>query len=372
MRISYQQFDRDEALRRFSREQLLKLWNELLLQASGDVNQALEWLEFLWQRHNFFNGDYTFEDFRNELESRGMIQRGGDGEAAGPETPPFKLTKRGERMLRQDSLDQVFGRVRNLGSGDHRSSRSGAGGDKLAETRPFQPGDLSGDIDYQRSIHNAFLHRGIDEFTLQEDDLEVNEREHTASCATVMMIDISHSMILYGEDRITPAKRVAIALAELIKTKYPKDSLDIITFGNEAQPVAMADLPYLRVGPYHTNTKAGLQLAQRLLSRKRHTNKRIFMITDGKPSVIIERGEVYRNSFGLDPLIVNRTLEEAAACFRRNIEISTFMIAQDPVLVDFVDRLTRINKGRAYFSTLDDLGGYIFVDYVKNRRRRVH
>jgi len=371
MRIHYTEFDREEAMRRLSRKQIMQLWNHLLLQTAGDVDHALELMEYLWERHNFFNGEYTFEEFKADLEGKRMIARGQGEDGQGRGEGEYNLTALGERTIRKDSLDAIFGSLKSSTSGDHRTPREGSGGDKLAETRPSNPGDLSGDIDYRQSLTNS-LKRGVDSFDLREDDLEVHEREHFTSCATVLMIDISHSMILYGEDRITPAKRVAIALAELIQTKYPKDSLEVVTFGNEARQISVKDLPYLQVGPYYTNTQAGLQLAQRLLRKKRQGNKQIFMVTDGKPSVITENGEMYRNSFGLDPKVVNKTLEEAAQCRRKKIEISTFMIAQDPILVEFVERLTQTNKGRAYYSSLDKLGGFILVDYIKNRRRRMH
>ncbi|MGE0433679.1 MAG: VWA domain-containing protein [Planctomycetota bacterium] len=378
MRISYLEFDREEAMRRMSRRDLNKIWNQLLMMTGGDVDEALKILERIWRRHNLFDGEYTFEQFRDDLMQQGLIRRAADGDGEGEgegdvERPigDFKLTSRGERAIRESALDQIFGSLRSAGDGDHRTPRAGTGGDALSETRPFQPGDLSSDIDYTRSLTNSLRRSGIDEMDLHESDLEVYEKEHMASCATVLMIDISHSMILYGEDRITPARRVAIAMAELIQRKYPKDSLDVIAFGNEATRIEVKDLPYLQVGPYYTNTRAALQLAQRLLARKRQANKQIFMITDGKPSVIHENGQLYRNSFGLDPKIVNVTLQEAAACRRKRIGISTFMIAQDPVLVQFVDQLTKINKGRAYYSSLDNLGGYVFVDYIRNRRRRV-
>lgn len=374
MRVAYLEFDMQEALRRMGLKQLKKLWNELLLMSAGDVNQAMQWLEQLWERHNLMQGQMSFEEFMRLLEQEGLIRRregrfGDDN----PEGPPggFELTRRGERAIRKDSLEHIFRDLKSLGDGDHRTPHAGASNERLSETRPFNFGDLSSDIDFNVSIRNA-LKRGIDDVALTEEDLEVFETEQHASCATVLMIDISHSMILYGEDRITPAKKVAIALAELIKQKYPKDSVQVITFGNEAQEVPVHRLPYLQVGPFHTNTQAGLQLAQRLLGRMKHTNKQIFMITDGKPTVIHEQGQLYRNvSWMLDPLIVNRTLEEAELCRRRGITISTFMIAQDPHLVEFVDKLTKVNRGRAYFSALDKLGGNIFVDYLKNRRRRV-
>ena len=211
-----------------------------------------------------------------------------------------------------------------------------------------------------------------DPITLAEDDFEVFETEHSSNCATVVMIDISHSMILYGEDRITPAKKVALALTELILTKYPKDSIDVLLFGDEAVEVPISEIPYVKVGPYHTNTKAGLDLAQRILRRRKHNNKQIFMITDGKPSALNEGGRLYTNSFGLDMKIVNRTLEEADRCRRAGIPITTFMLATDPLLVNFVEQLSQINRGRAFYSSPDRLGEYILADYIRNRRKFVH
>lgn len=362
MRIQYLAND-PNMLRSIDRKQLMRLWNELLLMSAGDVQQALDWMQQLWERHDLMQGRMTFDEFKQMLEDQNLVET----DAAGTPT----LTHKGERSIRKDSLEAVFQNLKSIGSGDHRTANQGDGVERLPETRPFNFGDLSSDIDYGTSIRNA-LQRGIDDFDLREDDLAVYETEHHASCATVLMIDISHSMILYGEDRITPAKRVAIALVELIRSKYPKDSIEVITFGNESEQVPIHRLPYLKVGPFHTNTQSGLRLAQRLLARKKQTNKQIFMITDGKPTVIFEDGQTYRNAgWLLDPLIVNRTLEEAERCRQRNIMISTFMIAHDQHLVEFVDQLTKVNRGRAYYSALDSLGGNIFVDYMRNRRRRV-
>jgi uncharacterized protein with von Willebrand factor type A (vWA) domain len=227
------------------------------------------------------------------------------------------------------------------------------------------------DIDFTRSIRNAVTNHGLDSFQINEDDLEVYQREQATSCATVMLVDISHSMILYGEDRITPAKKVAMALAEFIQTRFPKDTLEVGVFGDDAKLVSTRDLPYINVGPYHTNTKAGLELAQKVLNSKRQVNKQIFMITDGKPSAIFEGGFIYKNPFGLDPKIVNQTINEAVQCRRKGILITTFMITSDNYLKDFVDRMTRANKGRAYYASLDNLGSFILNDYVKNRKKRV-
>jgi uncharacterized protein with von Willebrand factor type A (vWA) domain len=188
--------------------------------------------------------------------------------------------------------------------------------------------------------------------------------------STVLMIDISHSMILYGEDRITPAKKTAMALAELIKTQYPKDTLDVIVFGNDAWQIEVKDLPYLEVGPYHTNTVAGLELAMDLLRRRKHANKQIFMITDGKPTCIKKGKGYYKNAFGLDRKIVNRTLALAAQCRKGGISITTFMIASDPYLQQFVDDFTKANNGKAFYSGLQGLGEFIFQDYKNNKVRR--
>ena len=222
------------------------------------------------------------------------------------------------------------------------------------------------------SLRNAQVNHGLGDFKITEDDLVVEETQFKAQMSTVLMIDISHSMILYGEDRITPAKKVAMALAELITTRYPKDTLDILVFGNDAWPIAIKDLPYLKVGPYHTNTVAGLELALDLLRRKRNTNKQIFMITDGKPSCLVERdGSYYKNSFGLDPYIVGKCYTMAAQARKLHVPITTFMIAQDAYLQQFVEEFTRANKGKAFYTGLKGLGEMIFEDYEQNRRKRI-
>ena len=190
--------------------------------------------------------------------------------------------------------------------------------------------------------------------------------------STVLMIDISHSMILYGEDRITPAKKVAMALSEFITTRYPKDTLDILVFGNDAWPIKIKDLPYLNVGPYHTNTVAGLQLAMDLLRRKRNTNKQIFMITDGKPSCIqLSDGRYYKNSNGLDTYIVNKCYAMASQARKLHIPITTFMIAEDPYLMQFIEEFTAANQGKAFYTGLKALGEMIFSDYETNRKKRI-
>jgi Ca-activated chloride channel family protein len=222
------------------------------------------------------------------------------------------------------------------------------------------------------SLKNAQISHGIDHFGLDEKDLVVEDTFHKSQMSTVLMIDVSHSMILYGEDRITPAKKVAMAMAELIKTRYPKDTLDIIAFGNDAWPIEIKDLPYLQVGPFHTNTVAGLQLAMDILRRKRNTNKQIFMITDGKPSCLREAdGSYYLNSSGLDPRIVEQCYAAALQARKLHIPITTFMIAQDPYLQRFVRQFTAANNGKAFYTGLKGLGQMIFEDYKQNRRKNI-
>lgn len=281
------------------------------------------------------------------------------------------MTSKTEQVIRQRSLDQVFGKLRKTKTGNHKTNVLGRGDEVTPDRRKYQFGDRADRIAFTESIRNAQMNHGIDGFHLTEDDLEIMETEQKSQTSTVLMIDISHSMILYGEDRITPAKKVAMALAELITTRYPKDTLDIVVFGNDAWQVSIQDLPYLQVGPYHTNTVAGLELAMDILRRKKNPNKQIFMITDGKPSCLRERdGSYYKNSWGLDPRIVNRTLNLAAAARKARIPITTFMIARDPYLQQFVQDFTEANQGKAFYTSLKGLGEYIFEDYESNRRKR--
>ncbi|MFK7932003.1 MAG: VWA domain-containing protein, partial [Saprospiraceae bacterium] len=220
------------------------------------------------------------------------------------------------------------------------------------------------------SLRNAQINHGIDDFQLNMNDLEVYETYYQSQTSTVLMIDISHSMILYGEDRITPAKKVAMALAEFITTRYPKDTLDVIVFGNDAWQIEVKDLPYLEVGPYHTNTVAGIELAMDILRRRRNPNKQIFMITDGKPTCIKRGKKYYKNPYGLDRKIISRTLNLATRCRKLDIPITTFMIARDPYLVKFVNQFTATNNGKAFYSSLQGLGEFIFRDYKSNKQKR--
>jgi Ca-activated chloride channel family protein len=364
MRHRYSYLD-PELIRQLLAEMgLRRLFNHLLLQTGGDVEEAMEWMRAL-QARGYIDPDVDLDEFFARLADENVLGRDGEGN--------LTLAAGGERQIRRDALDEIFGGLKKSAAGHHSVATAGAGTERLTETRQYAFGDDPMSIDSVRSLQNAMKHTDpAESIRMTEDDLEVFETEHNSACATVVMIDISHSMILYGEDRITPAKKVALALTELILTKYPKDSIDVLLFGDEATEVPIAEIPYVKVGPYHTNTKAGLELAQRILRRHKHGNKQIFMITDGKPSALTENGRLYTNSFGLDMKIVNRTLEEADRCRRANIAITTFMLATDPMLVNFVEQLSKINRGRAFYSSPDRLGEYILADYIRNRRKFVH
>lgn len=364
MRIRYREWEGWMTEELTSLQSLDKLFNWLLIVTDGNVDEALRRMEQLNERYGFFDAGSSVDDFRDRLLENGSIEETMSGD--------HKLTRRGERGIRRDALDRIFTRLRKGSPGEHRTPSIGEGGDNLSEIRDWHFGDETFDMAVNPTLENAFRRTGLDEFSLREEDVRVYEKEHRTGCATVLLIDISHSMILYGEDRITPAKEVALALLELIRTRYPKDSLNVAVFGDEAVEIPADRIPYLSVGPYHTNTKAALQLAQRILATRKQPNKQIFMVTDGKPSAIQEGGYLYKNSFGLDTKIVNKTLDEATICRRRGIPISTFMVAQDPHLVNFVERLTEINRGRAYYTGLDNLGRFLFVDYVRNRKRRTY
>lgn len=355
-------------------DRVFDVFKDLLTHTSGDIEEAFEWLDMLDKEYDIFTDEYTLEDFEEDLRKRGYIKKEDDSEDGNTGTGKGKniLTAKLEAALREYALDQIFGKLKKSGIGNHRTNKSGVGDERDGDNRNFQYGDDLSTVDMTESLKNAQINNGIADLRMTEDDLIVEETKHKAQMSTVLMIDISHSMILYGEDRITPAKKVAMALVELIKRKYPKDSIDIIVFGNEAWPIKIKDLPYLQVGPYHTNTVAGLELAMDILRRKRNTNKQIFMITDGKPSCLkLPNGEYYMNSVGLDQRIVTECLNKAAQARKLKIPITTFMIAQDPYLRQFVNAFTAQNKGKAFLTGLSGLGQMIFEDYEKNRIKRI-
>ncbi len=358
-------------------EKLFDIFQELITHTSGDVEEALDWLRELDKEYELTDEDYTIDDFIEDLKAKGYLREeldfGPEGEGEGePGDPSLSMTAKLERMLRRRALDQIFGKLKRRGSGQHRTGKSGLGDEHTGDFRTYRFGDSLEQISMTESLRNAQVNHGMDDFRLEENDLVVEETHHKAQMSTVLMIDISHSMILYGEDRITPAKKVAMALTELITTRYPKDTLDILVFGNDAWPISVGELPYLKVGPYHTNTVAGLQLAMDLLRRKRNTNKQIFMITDGKPSCLrMPDGTYYKNSVGLDDYIVEKCYTMASQARKLHIPITTFMIAKDPYLMQFVRHFTEANKGKAFFTGLKGLGEMIFEDYEQNRKKRL-
>ncbi|MDY8137335.1 vWA domain-containing protein [Aquimarina sp. 2201CG5-10] len=349
-------------------EKLFDIFQEIITHTSGDLDEALDWMKELDKEYHLTDEEYTLDDFVEDLKKKGYIREEIKPDGKGG----MSITAKTEQAIRKRALDQIFGKLKRSGSGNHRTNYIGRGDEHSGEYRNYQYGDALERISITESLKNAQINHGIGDLRLTEDDLVVEETQFKAQMSTVLMIDISHSMILYGEDRITPAKKVAMALAELITTRYPKDTLDILVFGNDAWPIAIKDLPYLQVGPYHTNTVAGLQLAMDMLRRKRNTNKQIFMITDGKPSCLrLPDGEYYKNSNGLDRHIVNKCYMMAQRARRLHIPITTFMIAQDPYLMQFVREFTYANQGKAFYTGLKGLGEMIFEDYETNRKKRI-
>jgi uncharacterized protein with von Willebrand factor type A (vWA) domain len=349
-------------------DKLFEIFKELITHTSGDFDEAIDWLRELDKEYNLTTSEYTIDDFIEDLKKKGYIRE----EIKPDGKNGMAITAKTERAIRQAALDQIFGNIKRSGQGNHKSKTPGLGDEHTGDFRDYQFGDALDKVSITESLKNAQIHHGVGNFTLSEDDLVVEETHHKSQMSTVLMIDISHSMILYGEDRITPAKKVAMALVELITTRYPKDTIDILVFGNDAWPIEIKDLPYLNVGPYHTNTVAGLELAMDLLRRKRNTNKQIFMITDGKPSCLrMPDGQYYKDSVGLNPFITNKCYAKAQQARRLHIPITTFMIAKDPYLMQFVKEFTYANQGKAFYTGLKGLGDMIFEDYETNRKKRL-
>jgi uncharacterized protein with von Willebrand factor type A (vWA) domain len=357
MEYGYQQYDWRERANRLARESRMdELFRELMLAVNGDVEQALDYIEELNQK---FRQNFGFD--RHEFEKRLREQKliaGAPGKRS--------LTARGERALRSGCLEAVFGKLKAGPRGEHIINRHGSQGEPNDVMRPWQPGDESYDIQYRESLLGA-LRNGREQ--LEHGDLIVQERDQSTSAATVMLIDVSHSMTLYGEDRITPAKRVAMAFAELQSRRHPRDSLNILLFGDDVQEVTVKELPYISNGPFHTNTCEALRRAAEILSKKHQNNKRVVMITDGKPTALFaspagssgRRQLTINSSYGLDPEIVTATLRQGARYPRLKIELSIFMVASDPYLERFVTRLVEVSKGRAFRATLSDLGDQVLT-----------
>jgi Ca-activated chloride channel family protein len=298
---------------------------------------------------------------------------GGGNIGGSPQDVRVEITSKGVDFLGFKTLKDLLASLGKSSFGAHDTREVSTGVETSGAARPYQFGDTL-NLDVSQTLFSAMRRAGVKlPLDLDYADLHVNQSEYQSSCATVLMLDCSHSMILYGEDRFTPAKRVALALSHLIRTQYPGDSLRCVLFHDSAEEVRLGELARVQVGPYYTNTRDGLILAQRLLQQERKDMKQIIMITDGKPSALtLEDGRMYRNAFGLDPLVISMTLEEVARCKKRGILINTFMLASDFWLVSFVQKVTELCRGKAYFTTPYNLGQYLLMDYMNRKTRTIH
>jgi Ca-activated chloride channel family protein len=354
--------------------------------ADADQADARSKLEKLIQdiidrmmQEGFISPAPDLEADRAERQSRGT------GGGFGPDAPPtrFEVTDKSLDFLGYRALRDLLGSLGKSSLGRHDTRDNATGIETIAAPKPYEFGDAL-NLDPSSTVLNAVLRAYKDSgvasaapssgvIDIQYEDLMVAQGEYQSSCATVLMLDCSHSMILYGEDRFTPAKRVALALANLIRLQYPGDALNVILFHDSAEEIPLRELGRVRVGPYYTNTREGLRLARRILDRQRKDMRQIVMITDGKPSALTQPdGRIYKNAFGLDPFIVSETIAEVAACRKSGIMINTFMLARDYELVAFVRRVAEICRGKAYFTTPYTLGQYVLMDYMDKKTRTIH
>jgi Ca-activated chloride channel homolog len=306
-------------------------------------------------------------------EGQITVDQAGGGAGSAPDTQvKFEVTDKSLDFLGFKTLKDLLGSLGRSSFGRHDTRDLATGIEANGSTRPYEFGDTL-NLDVSATLFSAIRREGAQvPLNLEYSDLHVHQCEYQSSCATVLMLDCSHSMILYGEDRFTPAKKVALALAHLIRTQYPGDSLRCVLFHDSAEELAISQLARVQVGPYYTNTRDGLILAQRLLNAERKDMRQIVMITDGKPSCLtLEDGRIYKNSFGLDPLVIGKTLEEVNRCRKQGILINTFMLASDYGLVQFVQKVTEICKGKAYFTTPYTLGQYLLMDYMNRKTRTI-
>ncbi len=299
-------------------------------------------------------------------------QNGGSG-GEGDGKVEVQITDKSVDFLGYKTLKDLLGSLGRSSFGAHDTRDMATGVEASGASKIYEFGD-SMNLDVNTTLFSALSREGLKlPINLEYRDLHVHQSEYQSSCATVLMLDCSHSMILYGEDRFTPAKKVAMALAHLIRTQYPGDSLRCVLFHDSAEELRIEDLARVQVGPYYTNTREGLILAQRLLAQEKKDMKQIIMITDGKPSALtLEDGRIYKNAFGLDPLVISRTLEEVSRCKRQGILINTFMLASDYGLVNFIQKVTELCRGKAYFTTPYTLGQYLLMDYMNRKTRTIH
>ncbi len=351
------------------------------------IEQLIQKLIERLQKEGYVTTSPDIEQERRERQQRTSATGGG----VGPDAPPvrFEVTDKALDFLGYRALRDLLGSLGKSSFGRHDTRDLATGIEAMGAPKPYEFGDTL-NIDPSSTILNAVVREGLTpvdrptdaptpdrprDFSINVDypDLMVAQGEYQSSCATVLMLDCSHSMILYGEDRFTPAKRVALALANLIRTQYPGDGLHVVLFHDSAEEIHIKELARVRVGPYYTNTREGLRVARRILDRQRKDMRQIIMITDGKPSALTRPdGRIYKNAFGLDPLIVSETLAEVAACRRSGIMVNTFMLAKDYDLVSFVRKVAEICHGKAYFTTPYTLGQYVLMDYMSRKTKTIH
>ena len=341
------------------REQLQQMEND------GTLAELIDQLIERMQKEDYINIDQP-PDTSQPSNLSGQV---GDAH----ESARFEITDKSVDFLGYKTLRDLLGSLGKASFGRHDTRDLATGIETSGASRPYEFGDTL-NLDITATLSNAIEREGLElPLNIEYCDLRVHQCEYQSSCATVLMLDCSHSMILYGEDRFTPAKKVAMALSHLLRTQYPGDSLSLILFHDSAEEVPLAQLARVKVGPYYTNTREGLRLAQRILQRQRKDMKQIVMITDGKPSALtLEDGRIYKNAFGLDPLVVSQTLEEVSKCKRAGILINTFMLASDYGLVQFVQKVTEMCRGKAYFTTPYTLGQYLLMDYMSRKTRTIH
>jgi Ca-activated chloride channel family protein len=335
------------------------------MQADGSLDELIEQLIERLEQEDYVSIDQPHDP------SRQPSVGGQVGQAQEP--AKFEITDKSLDFLGFKTLRDLLGSLGKSSFGRHDTRDLATGIETSGASRRYEFGDTL-NLDITATLSSAIQREGLKlPLNIEYSDLQVHQCEYQSSCATVLMLDCSHSMILYGEDRFTPAKKVAMALSHLIRTQYPGDSLSLILFHDSAEEVPLSQLARVKVGPYYTNTREGLRLAQRILQRQRKDMKQIVMITDGKPSALtLEDGRIYKNAFGLDPLVVSHTLEEVAKCKRAGILINTFMLASDYGLVQFVQKVTEMCRGKAYFTTPYTLGQYLLMDYMSRKTKTIH
>jgi Ca-activated chloride channel family protein len=340
------------------------------MQMEGELEELIEKLIERMQQEDYISIDRPFEAQPHDPSKQSSV--GGQvGEAQ--QQAKFEITDKSLDFLGFKALRDLLGSLGKSSFGRHDTRDMATGVEASGASKPYEFGDTL-NLDITATLSSAIQREGLGlPLNLEYRDLQVHQCEYQSSCATVLMLDCSHSMILYGEDRFTPAKKVAMALSHLIRTQYPGDSLSLVLFHDSAEEVPLSQLARVKVGPYYTNTREGLRMAQRILQRQRKDMKQIVMITDGKPSALtLEDGRIYKNAFGLDPLVVSQTLEEVSKCKRAGVLINTFMLASDYGLVQFVQKVTEMCRGKAYFTTPYTLGQYLLMDYMSRKTKTIH